>query len=98
MPAKASPPTGAPRSYQSVIEEMARTVELTEEALAQLGRIAIEEIHSGLQTSSHLEAAEHDLRTALRELVLAESQLRASVGLDAELDEPSGDASLLGLA
>jgi hypothetical protein len=59
---------------------MARAVELTEEALGQVARIAIEEIHSGLETSNHIQAAEREMRSALRQLVLAERDLRARSG------------------
>jgi hypothetical protein len=56
---------------------VARAVELTEEALAQVSRIAIEEIRSGLESSHHITSAEREMRSALRQLVLAERELRA---------------------
>ncbi len=65
------------RSNQNIIGTMARALELTEEALGQIARIAVEEIHSGLETSNHVEAAERDMRSALRQLVLAERAMRA---------------------
>jgi hypothetical protein len=51
-------------------------VELAEEALAQVSRIAIEEIRSGLESSQHVMSAEREMRSALRQLVLAERELR----------------------
>lgn len=59
---------------------MARALELTEEALGVVARIAIEEIHSGLESSNHVEAAELDMRSALRQLVLAAHERRARAG------------------
>lgn len=40
-------------------------------------RIAIEQIHGGVETGSHVEAAERDMRSALRQLVLAERELQS---------------------
>ncbi len=74
---KAPAMTVGKRSSQNMIGTMARALELTEEALGQIARIAVEEIHSGLETSNHVEAAERDMRSALRQLVLAERELRA---------------------
>lgn len=68
--------TAGKRSNQNMVGTMARALELTEEALGQIARIAVEEIHSGLETSNHVEAAERDMRSALRQLVLAERELR----------------------
>jgi 3-oxoacyl-(acyl-carrier-protein) synthase len=65
------------RSDRNVATTMARALELTEEALGEVARIAIEEIHSGLESSNHVEAAERDMRSALRQLVLAERELRS---------------------
>lgn len=65
------------RNDHSIGPTMARALELTEEALGQVARIAIEEIHSGLESSNHVQAAERDMRSALRQLVLAERELRA---------------------
>jgi hypothetical protein len=68
------------RNSRDVIATMARALELTEEALGEVARIAIDEIHSGLESSSHVQAAERDMRSALRQLVLAERELRAKSG------------------
>jgi hypothetical protein len=62
---------------QGVSETMARALELTDEALNQVSRIAIEEIRDGLEASSHVEAAERHMRDALRQLVLAEREFRS---------------------
>lgn len=75
----------------SIVPSLARALELTEEALGQVARIGIEEIRSGLESSNHVQAAERDIRSALRQLVLAERELharrppvRASIGERAE--------------
>jgi hypothetical protein len=61
----------------SIIESVVRAVELAEEALAQVSRIAIEEIRNGLESSHHISSAEREMRSALRQLVLAERELRS---------------------
>jgi hypothetical protein len=63
--------------YQDIAERLALALEETQEALAQVQRIAIEEIRDGLEASNHVEAAERDMRSALRQLVLAECELRS---------------------
>jgi hypothetical protein len=65
------------RGSQDVLVTMARAVELTEQALSQVARIAIEQIHGGVETGTHIEAAERDMRSALRQLVLAERELQS---------------------
>jgi hypothetical protein len=65
------------RSEQNIIRTIARALKLTEEALGQVAQIAIEEIHTGLESSNHVEAAERDMRSALKQLVLAERELRS---------------------
>jgi len=65
------------RGSQDVLLTMARAVELTEQALSQVARIAIDQIHGGVETGTHVEAAERDMRSALRQLVLAERELRS---------------------
>ena len=65
------------RGNQSVLTTMVRAIELTEEALGQVARIAIEQIHGGVETGNHVEAAERDMRSALRQLVLAERELQS---------------------
>lgn len=66
---------------------MARALELTEDALGEVARIAIEEIHSGLESSNHVQAAERDMRSALRQLVLAERELRSKSRARLSVDE-----------
>ncbi|MGO9489552.1 MAG: hypothetical protein ACLQBB_11050 [Solirubrobacteraceae bacterium] len=66
---------------------MTRAIEVTEDALGQVARIAVEEIHCGLEASSHIEAAERDMRSALRQLVLAERELRSRSGFAPGLEE-----------
>jgi hypothetical protein len=68
------------RSNRDISETIARALELTEEALSEVARIAIEEIHSGLEASNHVQAAERDMRSALRQLVMAERDLRSKPG------------------
>jgi hypothetical protein len=93
---KSGPVAVSKRDDQSIIATMARAVELTEEALAQVARIAIEEIHSGLEMGMHVEAAERDMRGALRQLILAERELRAKAGARARIEErPEGVAKLV---
>jgi hypothetical protein len=65
------------RGDQDVHATMARALELTEQALGQVARIAIEQIHGGVETGNHIEAAERDMRSALRQLVLAERELQS---------------------
>jgi len=76
----------------STATTVARAIELTDEALGQVARIAVEGIRCGLEASSHVEAAERDLRSALRQLVLAERELaarelRTQPQLGAQLDD-----------
>lgn len=73
---------------------MERALELTDEALNQVSRIAIEEIRDGLEASSHVEAAERHMRDGLRQLVLAEREVRARRPLKASL-EPKPDVSVV---
>jgi hypothetical protein len=75
------------RSAQSINQTMARALELAEEALHQVARIAIEEIHTGLESRTRVEAAERDMRSALRQLVLADRELRSKSGPRAGLDD-----------
>jgi hypothetical protein len=71
----------------SITQNLARAIELSDEALAQVARITVEGIRRGLPTSSHVEAAERDMRSALRQLVLAERELHSRAGLGARLEE-----------
>jgi hypothetical protein len=63
------------RGDSVVVDRLALALEVTQEALAQVQQIAIEEIRYGLEASDHVQAAERDMRSALRQLVLAERQL-----------------------
>jgi hypothetical protein len=89
------------RSDQGITETLARALELTEEALSQVTRMAIEEIRDGLETSNHVDAAERDMRSALRQLVLAErelqtrSALRKNVGQQASASTDGGQGATL---
>lgn len=77
------------RDDQGMTKTMARAIELTEEALAQVARIAVEGIHGGLEASKHIEAAERDMRGALRQLVLAEREVRSRSESRSDFDERS---------
>lgn len=74
---------------------MERAMDLTAEALGEIARIAVQEIHAGLEASSHVEAAERDMRSALRQLVLAARELRPRPGLGADLPEPDEEIAEL---
>jgi hypothetical protein len=78
---------GMPHNQLSTI---ARAIELTEDALEQVARIAVEGIHGGLDASSHVEAGERDMRNALRQLVLAERELHSRSELGADLEDRPG--------
>jgi hypothetical protein len=58
----------AKQSSTGTIEE---ALALTEEALGHVTRIAIEQIRNGRGISTHVEAAERDIRSALQQLGLA---------------------------
>ncbi len=77
------------KSEQSIIVTTTKAIELTEEALAQVAQVAVEGIHCGLDTSSHVEAAERDMRDALRQLVLAEREVRSRQGMLTGADQLS---------
>jgi flagellar basal body-associated protein FliL len=63
------------------LEELSdRAVELTEDALSQVTRLAIELIRRGKESSPHVEAAERELRNALRQLVAAKRERTPRVG------------------
>lgn len=70
---------------------MKRAVELTAEALAEIARITVEEILAGLETSNHVEAAERDMRSALRQLVLAQREQRARQAARGTFTAPSAE-------
>jgi hypothetical protein len=75
---------------QSIIATLARAIELSDEALGQVARITIEGIRSGHEVGSHVEAAEREMRSALRQLVLAERELRTGPGLEHLEESPDG--------
>jgi hypothetical protein len=81
----------ATRNDQNIIGTRARALELTEAALGEVARIAVEQIHSALESANHVEAAERDMRGALRQLVLAERELRSRSGLRTSPDVPPED-------
>jgi hypothetical protein len=70
-------------------------MELTEEALPQIMKVAIEQIREGLETTRHIEAAEQDIRSDPRYLVLAEREAATSSTLPTTFshtrDRPTGD-------
>ena len=68
------------QSDHSIVATLARAIELSDEALAQVARVTVEGIRFRLPASSHIEAAERDMRSALRQLVLAERELRSRPG------------------
>ena len=72
-----------------VAEIMERALGLAEEALEQIARIAVEQSRRGVESSNHVEAAERDLRSALRQLVLAQREWRAASRASAPLGEPA---------
>lgn len=51
-----------------------KAIEMTENALAEVNRLAMEQIRLGADTSQHVESAERELRDALRQLVFAERE------------------------
>ena len=75
-------------------EALRRALELTEEALGQVSRIAIEEIRDGVESSNHVVAAERDMRSALRQLVLAERELRSGAARRALGEVTAGDGQI----
>ena len=66
--------TTAEPGDQHLAEMMERALQLAEETLEQVTRIAVEQIRKGVESSNHVEAAERDLRSALRQLVLAQRE------------------------
>lgn len=73
----------------AVAERLSLALEQTQEALGQIQRIAVEEIRIGLRASDHVEAAERDMRDALRQLVIAERELRSHPLPPASLSRPT---------
>jgi hypothetical protein len=72
-----------------VADLMERALGLAEEALEQIARIAVEQIRRGVESSNHVEAAERDLRSALRQLVLAKREWRPATGPSRTLEAPA---------
>jgi len=72
-----------------VAEIMERALGLAEETLEQIARIAVEQIRRGAESSNHVEAAERDLRSALRQLVLAQREWHASSAASRRPSEPA---------
>jgi hypothetical protein len=71
-----------------IADLMERALGLAEETLEHIARIAVEQIRRGVESSNHVEAAERDLRSALRQLVLAQREWRAP-GPPGRADEPA---------
>jgi hypothetical protein len=65
------------RGDQHVAEIIERALQLAEDALEQITRIAVEQIRKGVESSNHVEAAEREMRSALRQLVLAQREWSA---------------------
>jgi hypothetical protein len=72
-----------------IADLMERALGLAEETLEQIARIAVEQIRRGVESNNHVEAAERDLRSALRQLVLAQREWRPPAAPPAPLDEPT---------
>jgi hypothetical protein len=70
-------------------EGLVRALELTQEALSQVSRMAIEEIRDGVEASNHVAAAERDMRSALRQLALAEREMRYTGAREPSLVAPA---------
>lgn len=75
---------------QSMISTLTRAIELTEDALEQIARMAVEGIHGGLDAGSHVEAGERHMRSALRQLGLAERELCSQLELPTDLGARPG--------
>jgi len=73
-----------------IAASLTRAIELAEEGLERIARITAEGIRFGLETNGHVEAAERNMRDALRQLVLAERELRRRPGLEAIGERPEG--------
>lgn len=79
------------QNNESIAARVERAIELSDEALGEVAQIATEGIRFGLEANSHVEAAERDMRAALRQLVLAERELRSQHRLRPRPDEqPEG--------
>jgi len=78
---------------EHVADILEQALGLAEETLEQIARVAVEQIRRGAETSNHVEAAERDLRSALRQLVLAQREWRAASVASASAGEPVEAAS-----
>ena len=88
--------TTSKRNDHSILVTTARAIELTEEALGEVARIAVEGIHHGIKDRAHVEAAERDMRSALGQLIRAERELRSRPGLAPDRDaRPEGVAEVV---
>jgi hypothetical protein len=74
---------------EHVAEILEQALGLAEETLEQIARVAVEQIRRGAETDNHVEAAERDLRSALRQLVLAQREWRAPSAASAPVGEPA---------
>lgn len=72
-----------------IADLMERALGLAEETLEQIARIAVEQIRKGVESSNHVEAAERDLRSALRQLVLAKREWRPAPAPAGQLEQPA---------
>lgn len=74
---------------QRVAESMERALQLAEEALEQITRVAVEQIRKGIETNNHIEAAEREIRSAMRQLVLAQREWQAKSATPARHRAPA---------
>ena len=74
------------RSNRQDQDVLGQAMTATQDALQRVTQIAIVEIRDRLEISGHVEAAERDLRSALRQLVLAQRTARSSAGRDGDPD------------
>jgi hypothetical protein len=69
---------------------MDRALQLAEDTLEQVTRIAVEQLRRGAESNSHVEAAERDARSTLRQLVLAQREWNTRptvrIGFDEDAD------------
>jgi hypothetical protein len=59
---------------QHFAEIMERALQLAEDTLEQITRVVVEQIRKGVESSNHIEAAEREMRSTLRQLVLAQRE------------------------
>jgi hypothetical protein len=75
------------QSDPHVPEIMERALQLAEDTLEQIMRITVEQIRRGTEASNHIDAAERDMRSALRQLVMAQREWEAKSRRRATSDE-----------